>query len=508
MIKRNDITQASRYPQTPTVGSGAWLPGLLALTLGVRLIAINKPLLGNFATKNVVYAMIARNWVQGRATLWYPTLDCLCGTHRGLHMLEFPVSAYLSGWLWKTFGGSLEVWGRVTSLGFSVAAVWLLYLFVARRHGRAAAFGAAVVLALSPVAIIYGQNFMLEASLFFFAVATFYCLERWLTVGGSAAVSIFWVVAAAISFALLLLTKIFMLVLLLPLLFMLFWEHRGNDGDCDAQESRTARTRTKLARFACLLALGLATLPAVAWYIHAAQTAAPGSELAERVYYSVRHSAAEHFPPHPLLGKGVFYRRLLDDLSGSVLTPLGFVLLGVGFLDRRWRLYAAWLAASIILIAALPRKFHEMNYYFMAVLPPLCIVAGLGWGLVVRRLRPGRVALTVWLLVALVVSLRYAGGPLLVTPVEDRGVLAAARAVKRLTEEDEPIVAMHGTAIVMPYYCNRPAWCITADEADIEARLVEYHRLGARYLVVVGEDEVEVSLSEVAHGEGFWVYRL
>ena len=68
----------------------------------------------------------------------------------------------------------------MTALVFSLAAVWLLYLFVARRHGRVAAFGAGIVLALSPVAIIYGQNFMLEASLVCFAVATFYCLQRWL----------------------------------------------------------------------------------------------------------------------------------------------------------------------------------------------------------------------------------------------------------------------------------------------------------------------------------------
>ena len=493
------ITQSPCNAHFAESGSRAWLLGLLILTICIRLIAISKPLLGNFATKNVVYAMIARNWVQGRATLWYPTLDCLRGPHRGLHMLEFPVSAYLSGWLWETFGGSLAVWGRATALGFSVAAVWLLYLLVARRHGRTAGFGAGIVLALSPVAIVYGQNFMLEASLVFFTVATFYCLQRWLAGGGSVCASLFWVGLAGISFALLLLTKIFMLVLLLPLVAMLFWEFSWED---------VPVTRTRAARIVCLLALGLAVLPAAAWYIHAAQTAGPDSELADQVYYSVRQSMAEHSPPHPLLAEGDFYRQLFDDLIGPVLTPLGFVLLGVGFLDRRWRLYAAWLAAMLILVVALPRKFHEMNYYFMAVLPPLCIVAGLGWGLVVRRLRPGRVALTIWLLVALSVSLRYAGGPLLVTPAEDRGVLAAARAVKGLTEADEPIVVMHGTAIVLPYYCDRPAWSVVAGQSDIEGRLEEYRRLGARYLVVAGVDEAEVDLPEVARGEGFWVYRL
>ena len=29
------------------------------------MLAIGRPLVGNFATKNVVYAMIARNWAEG-----------------------------------------------------------------------------------------------------------------------------------------------------------------------------------------------------------------------------------------------------------------------------------------------------------------------------------------------------------------------------------------------------------------------------------------------------------
>ncbi len=504
MSEPDKITQNPSSPHASKCVLDVWLLGLLVLTIAVRLMAVAKPLLGNFATKNVVYAMIARNWVEGRSTLWYPTLDCLRGQHRGLHMLEFPFSAYLSGWLWKAFGGSLEIWGRITALGFSVLAVWLLYLLVTRRHGRTAAFGAGIVLVLSPVAIVYGQNFMLEASLVFFTVATLYCTQQWLTAGHGGAVSFFWIATAAISFAMLLLTKIYMVVLLLPLFVMLFYEHRCRDEVSDT----SVQPRSRAARFICLLALGLALLPAAAWYIHAAQTASPDCELSDRVYYSVRHSAIEHRPPHPLLGQGVFYRQLLDDLMGPVLTPLGFALLGLGFLDRRWRSYAAWLAASALLIVALPRKFHEMNYYFMAILPPLCIVAGLGLALIVKKLRPGRMAFAIWLLVAMIVSLRFTGGPLLVIPAEDRAVLAAASAIKQLTETDEPIVVMHGTSIVMPYYCDRPAWTVTADQPDIKIRLIEYHRLGARFFVVLEADEVDADLNEIARGDGFCIYKL
>ena len=43
----------------------------------------------------------------------------------------------------------------------------------------------------------------------------------------------------------------------------------------------------------------------------------------------------------------------------------------------------------MILVAALPLKFYEMNYYWMAILPPLCVLVGLGGQMLYERLRPG-----------------------------------------------------------------------------------------------------------------------
>lgn len=461
--------------------------GLLALTAAVRLICVSRPLLGNFATKNCVYAMIARNWAEGRAAgLFYPTLDLylLKGDSRSWHMLEFPVSAYLSGGLWKVLGGSLEVWGRATAVAFSVASVAVMFLFV-RRHGHSAATAAALVLALSPVSIIYGQSFMLDASLVFFTLATFYGLDRWLAAG-----RLGWLLTATVCFALLLLTKVYMLVLLLPLGYMAFRSQRW--------------TRREYATV--LVAAAVAILPVALWSGHALRTAAPDSPSAARVYTSLQGNLDVYGPPDPLLWVPDFYRRVLDNLTGVVLTPVGFMLLLAGILDRRWRQYAAWLVAMVVLLVALPRKFHEMNYYYMAVLPPLCIMAGLGWQVIQQRVRPGRAAVAGLLLVALLLSFRYALRPALVTPDEDRGVLAAAREVQRLSAENEPVVTMHGTGIDLLYYCRRPGWAVPPDEPELEAVLEDCRSRGARYVVVVGEGPILQSL--VSSGDNFRIHRL
>lgn len=276
--------------------------------------------------------------------------------------------------------------------------------------------------------------------------------------------------------------------------------------------------RRKWSRIAISAAvLGLAVVPAAAWYWHAARTAAPDSPLARHVFYSVRESAAVHRPPHPVLRSPDFYRQVLDDLAGVVLTPVGLVLLLAGLLDRAWRREAAWLLAMLILVAALPLKFYEMSYYWMAVLPPLCILAGLGWGVVQRRLRPGRGATACLLIVVLVLSLRYAAGPAFVTPQEDRAVVAAAAAVRELTEEEEPVVTVHGSTIDLLYYCNRPGWAVAPQTPDLESVLADCRRQGARYAVVAGpEDAAGVTAAPaalerrpvVARGDGFRVFEL
>ena len=456
--------------------------GLLAATAAVRLVGIARPLLGPFATKNVVYAMIARNWARHDAPIWLPTLDLLQGGHRGLHLVEYPVSACLTAGLWRLFGGSLDVWGRATVVMFSTASVALMFVYVRRRHGPGAAMAAAMVLAFSPVSIIYGQSFMLEASVVFFTLAVLYALDRWLEPGRAG-----WLVAATFCLAMLLLTKIYMLVILLPAAWAV---------------CRSQRDRRGLA----LAAVVAAMLPAAVWYGYVFYAASPDGPLSPRVYYSIVQSAAAHSSPHLLLGSADFYRQVLDDLSGVVLTPIGLALLLAGLWYRRWWQYAPWLAAMALLVLALPRKFHEANYYYLVVLPPLALMIGLGCDVIRQRVRPGWTTVVVIVAAALLFSARYSVKPAFVTPPEDRAVVAAARAVRQLTAEDEPIITMHGTSPDLLYYCDRPGWALDPATPELADELERYRRQGARYLVVVGEVLIHAKL--VTDGDGFGVYRL
>ena len=482
--------------QTPRLSQSRWLWAvgfLLVSAAAIRGVGLGRPLVGNFATRNVVCAMIARNWAEGRGSVWYPALDCLAGGGRAFHLVDFPASAYLAGWLWANLGGSLDVWGRATSLTFTVAAVGLLVWLMRRRHGDVAALGAGFLLAFSPVAVIYGQSFMLEASVMCFTVAAMACLARWLANGRWV-----WLAAAGAALGLAVWTKLYMLVLLVPWAAEVLWATGVHEGG----QRRDRRV------WAALVVGAAAVLPAVVWYGHIYHVSDPAGPLGGRIFYSVRRSAAVHRPPHPLLWSADYYRQVLDDLAGVVLTPVGFCLAALGLAHPRWRSYLPWLAACALLVAALPLKFYRMNYYWMVVLPPLCILAGLGCEVLLVRLRPRRWAIAGGIALVLLFSVRHAAGPAWRTPEEDRGVVTGGQLVQRFTGPDEPVVTMHGTTIDLLYYCNRPGWAVAPDTAHLSRALDAFQRRGARCLVVAGPAAARpppavARLSVIRQGPGY-----
>ena len=400
-------------PNPTTRWTAILLAAVLLGSTGLRLAAVNKPLVGNFSDKNVVHAMSARNWVSGRAPFWYPTLDIMHDGRRSLHMLACPISAYLAGALWSNFGGSLDVWGRLVSTASMAGAAWILFLFVRRRHGVPTALAAAAVLAFAPVGILHGSGFMLQGSLVLFSVAAFWAMDRWLNSGRAG-----WYALLTVAAALMMLTKVYAGVLLLPLAWPLLFER--------------ASETTKRRRVLGLVALALALIPSALWYGHAYRTAAPDHPESARVHYSVRHSGEDHFPPHPLLRNPDYYRQVLDTTCGMVLTPIGFTLAVLAVFHPSIRRYLPWAAAYAVLFLLLPRKFYETDYYYMVVLPLGAVLAGLGWGAIDGAFRTNprayRLGTAFVFGVFLLLCLRYAAKPTYGIPEEDRAVVEAGAA--------------------------------------------------------------------------------
>ena len=488
---------------------------MVVLAALVRVPGINRPLLGHFATKNAMYAMIARNWVMGRAPFWRPTTDCMAGGDRGWHLLEIPMAAYLAGAGWAVCGGSLDLWGRAVSIAFSAAGVTLLFLLVRRWHTLRAAWAAALVLAFSPLSIIFGQSFMLESSIVFFMLACLWCMETWLATGCKR-----WFALTALSLALLLCTKIYMIVMLLPLAALAVRKVVAAPG--------AAQRRQWLVASTALLVIGVA--PAAAWCMITLRLGSPENPLSAHVYHSLYRSTAVHQASVRLLASVALYWRLFANLAGAGLTPVGLLLAGFGLFHPAARRHASWLAAMALLVMLLPGKFFELRYYTLVLVPAAAVLAGLGCerlsSLVERtafRWNAGngmnsvlRVLAACCLLVGVACSLRLAVGPAFITPPEDRAVLAAAAAAREVSAADEPVATLHGAGCDLLYYCDRPGWALSVNDRRFPQTLDRCRQQGARWLVVADLASLESkpsgivlsTLPVVCEGEDYRVYRL
>lgn len=517
--------EIAQFHQSPAAASShrIW-PSLVCLVLvcvALRVPGITRPLVGHFATKNATYAMIARNWALGRAPLWRPTTDCMAGGDRGWHLLEVPLAAYLAGAGWAICGGSLDVWGRAVSIAFSVLSVELIFLLVRRWHSQTAGYAAALTLALSPVSIIYGQSFMLEASVVCFAIATLLAFDVWLGwqreglrhpegtrgSGFREVRTIGLLVVAVMSLALLLLTKIYMLVLLLPLAAMVWRESACRERTlCSSAENRSRprqplterHAARSLQMYSAFAAVVLSAVPAAAWCGVVMHLANPNQPQSQHVFDSLYRSTTVHHWPHPLLVSGEFYARLFYNVALPGLTPLPMLLALVGLASRAGRRHLPWLAAMAILVAALPAKFYELQYYTLILVPPLAALAGVGWESVLGRWRPPRVPVTLCVLAWAAISMRAGVGPAFTTPAEDRGVTSAAAAVRELAAVNEPVATLHGASSDLLYYCDRPGWALSANDRHLMQRLEECRRQGARWLVVVHLKALNKCAAELA----------
>lgn len=478
-----------------------WLAALFAAAVAVRMFGFHQPFVGNFATKHCVYAMAARNWALDRAPFRYPTLDSLTEGVRAWHLMEWPASAFLAAMGQRAFGGSLDAWGRTVGISCSAIAVVLAFLLARRWFGSLAARATAVVVAFAPAAIIYGRGFMLEPSL---TVLTF---------GAVLAFDVglrerrFWALgAAALCTSLLIATKVYMLLLFLPLAAL--WLRRNSAAE------PTSPRRAIAADLFTFVAFAVALAPTLWWYAHVAAVPSTSGPAAD--FHPLSRAGVQAFPNALLFAPG-YYFAVARDLATLLLTPPGAILFLVGLLDARSRRLWPWLGSVGLLVVLLPLKFRFANYYQLVLLPPAAMAVGVGWQRLVERYPPNRRATGLTLAVGFLFAARFTVGPAFRIPAEDRGVTAAAEVLRSLAAVDEPVATLHGSTLDLLYYCDRTGWVLDANDPQIVERIDDSAAAGARLFVLVGETTAlrndaltkwRATRGPIRRGDDWAIYRL
>lgn len=442
---------------------------LFAVISLTRLLTVSQPLLGNFVSRQVPYAMAAEEYLKG-AKLFYPQTYDLVNGKPTIMLLDFPLISVMAAGLHTVTHLPVDASGRLVSAFASLLSAVILVLLVRKLWGAAAAILALAGYSFSPLGILYGQSFQADALSSFFGLFALYAAVK----AGDGKNEKIWTVIAGLAYGTALATRIHAGVLLLPITVLFFC--RGG--------------MKALLSANYFLFLVTAFLLPVPWYAHTFYAATH----IDNIIWSNFHQSEVHGFPNPLLFKWEFYKQLAKLLMAYLWTPAGFLLLFPGLFlvfKRRERndfFLLAWFAAVLAPIVLLPRKIFDHNYYLLpAILPGICLIA-LSAESFLRSLNGRKktaVSVCVYF-ICLSAGLAIAWKPVWTVPAEEQNILSAAKKVRELTPVGSKILFHGGPAFT--YYSNRYGWTFNLNRKKLSIWLEEN----------VGEFKSEAEMAEMS----------
>src|SRR3989344_4437666 len=136
-----------------------------------RLYKIDTPLADLHSWRQSDTAAVARNFARDGINLMEPRYDDLTSIEsgienpKGLRFVEFPVYNAIFALFYRNLPIlPIEVYGRLTSVFFSVILIWILYYFALKEHGRAAGIFTASVYAIFPFFVFFSRVVLPETT--------------------------------------------------------------------------------------------------------------------------------------------------------------------------------------------------------------------------------------------------------------------------------------------------------------------------------------------------------
>lgn len=157
------LSEGSDAPPDRQPATGIGLAAILLLAIGLRCAWLDSSVGGFHSHNEAVYTLIAKNYFHGSPLL--PTAEA-----RHLFLETPPLYSYLLHAVFRLTGVSILA-GRLLSVASSLALVVATFVFSRRLFGSSGGLTAALIVAVSPVAVLTGRNIQTDSTLLLFVVA-------------------------------------------------------------------------------------------------------------------------------------------------------------------------------------------------------------------------------------------------------------------------------------------------------------------------------------------------
>jgi hypothetical protein len=344
--------------------------GIVLLTILVRLVNLDQPIVENYVGRQVPTAMVARNLERGSGFL-RPSLDT--APFPNYFLVEPPIYQWSVVRLRILTGWPLEACGRIVSAVATGLGAWGLFGLIRRREGEAAAFAAVLAFGFFPILLRYGRAFQPDALMLGAVLGGVNCWDRiapqrawtWRGLG--------WFLLA-IGFS----AKITSAVVLVPI---------GLSGP-------------RARRFTDILIATSALVPVLLWYgwaNHVVNTEGGSLASAENraIWFGIFGLSS--------LARWETLVQVCQFLVVRAFTPVGLILACCGLCLRpesgaRPDIWKLWAVCVLAMMAALSEKLHH-EYYWLILAPVIAAGLGRGWVALWSR-KPGLAVMAACALVA------------------------------------------------------------------------------------------------------------
>lgn len=447
----------------------------------VRLIGItNPPLEIAHNWRQTTVTMVARNFLETDANIFYPRID-IAGEKSGITGMEFPLLNYTIFIAAKLFG--YQHWyGRLINLLVSTIGLWYFFKLVKRVFTKEVAFYATLVLLFS-VWFAFSRKIMPSTFSMSLMIIGVYHGVRWFLDQGNWK-RLAWCALFCMLGVLAKLPSAFLYAI-----FLLFY----------FQKQTTAKQQIIFASASLVV-----IIPSAWWY-----------------FYWVPHLVETYGFWHFFMGKPLLMgvQELIDFLPETLfrfyetaLQYIGFAMLLFGLIKAfqtkqriiLWVSVLGLLAFSPIMVKA-GYNFPHHSYYVVPLVPIMALLAGFGISLLPKK------SWKVIVVIGIALECIFAQKNDFHIKENYAAILQLENHMDVFSDNTDLICINSGQNPTPMYFAHRKGWVTTNEELLQANYIAEKKMLGLKYIVVLKQvfgEEINVPARLIFNNEHYKIYRV
>lgn len=339
---------------------------LLVITIvaiAFRLYKIDTPLADLHSWRQADTAAVARNFARDGINLMEPRYDDLTSIEtgienpKGLRFVEFPIYNAIFAFFYRYLPIlPIEVYGRLTTVFFSLVLIWILYYLTLKEYSRTAAIFSASIYAVFPFFVFFSRVVLPETTALAMIFTSIFFIYVYLKRQNR---NLTYLILSVIFYALALLVKPTVVFYSLAIGYLFLTTYKFD-------------LFKKWQPYAFVV-LGIA--PFIAWrfYIMQYPEGIPASDWL--IMYVNTYEGLKNIFFKPAFFRWIFMERIGISILGIYMTS--FFIVGIFAKTKKYFLHSIFFSSLVYLLTFQGGNVQH-EYYQTIALPGLAIMSGLG----------------------------------------------------------------------------------------------------------------------------------